>query len=298
MNSILNWYVFLWIVSYILPIFSLMHSFKMVISYLIVVMLFKVFLLFSIDHYDLICANLKKNFYNNQNNDNDNLKALKDKSLLACFPHGLFCGGFVMGSNIVENKCISNLVLTIPIFGDICKTIFKSISKDSMKLIMSKGESLSLLPGGFNEIYMMENYKYNIYIPSGFIALAIKYNYTIYPMLSLGENETYNTIPIPKSMFGYLKRFIKVIPIPIIIPFGKWMTFIPITVPIITYYGNPINCENEFMDDKSIENVKDKIIFELQSIFDENIEKYCEYRNNLGILPKVHSSQYSINFYV
>ena len=295
MNWIISLYVFLWIGSYILPVFSLLHSLEMTISYFVVVMLFKLFSS-SIDHYDLICANLKKNFYNDKNNEN--LKMLKDKSLLACFPHGLFVGGFIMGSNVVKNKCVSSLVLEIPIFGDICKTIFKSVSKDSMKSIMSKGESLSLLPGGFNEIYMMENYKYNIHVPSGFIALAIKYNYTIYPMLSLGENETYKTIPIPKSIFRYLKRFIKILPVPIIMPFGKWMTFIPISVPIITYYGKPIDCENEFMNDKSIENVKNKIISELQSIFNKNIENYCEYRNNLGILPKVHSSQYSINFYV
>ena len=290
MNLIVNTCIFLWVGSFILPIFSLLHSLRMVAYYLILTIVFKIFFLFKTNNYDLISTNLRKNFYNNKN---ENLKTLKDKSLLACFPHGLFCGGFVMGSNIAKNKCISSLVLEIPIFGDICKTIFKSVSKDSMKSIMSKGETLSLLPGGFNEIYMMENYKYNIHVPSGFIALAIKYNYTIYPMLSLGENETYNTIPIPKWMFGYLKRLIRTIPIPIIIPFGKYCTFIPMDVPIVTYYGNPINCENE-----TVENIKDKIIYELQKTFNKNIENYCEYRNNLGISPKVHSSQYSINFYV
>ena len=53
-----------------------------------------------------------------------------------------------------------------------------------------------------------------------------------------------------------------------------------------------IKCQNT--DDPN--DIRDKIKIELERIFNENINEYCEFRNSLNTLPKVTPDMYSIYF--
>jgi hypothetical protein len=116
--------------------------------------------------------------------------------------------------------------------------------------------------------------------------LSCRHEYSILPCFSLGENEAYSVLSPPKFLWTRLFEFIKKIPIPLSIPY--WFHRVPIW-PIM---GNQIQCKKD--DDPN--DIRDKIESELQRIFNENIGKYCDYRNRLNIQPKVTPEMYKINF--
>ena len=216
----------------------------------------------------------------------------KSKTMISVFPHGIFAnnfnliGGAKAGTSF--KKCISSILINIPIFGYLLEKLdFVDISKTTLNNLMQKKENIMILPGGFNEVFMTKPYEYNIFIPRGFIKYACKYNYTIIPVLSLGENETFYAITPPKFLYNFLFKFLTYIPVPLALPFSSNI------VPIKIFYGEKIICNPE--DD--IEIIRNKMIEEIKNIFHKNIEKYVKYRNKLNIKPIVNSEMYKINFY-
>jgi hypothetical protein len=214
------------------------------------------------------------------------------KVLVTVFPHGLFTiGFFIAGGGKAGTsffKLVSSIIISIPVIRDWgTKIDFIAASKKIMSSKMKQMKNLILIPGGFNEIFMMREYEYNLFIPTGFIAMSIKNEYTIYPVLALGENELIQTLHIPKCFWKSIIKFMRIFPIPICFPYSARK------VPVITYYGTPIIC----CQTDNVMEVREKIINCLTEIFHNNIKTYCEYRNSLGIKPIVEPSMYSINFY-
>jgi hypothetical protein len=218
--------------------------------------------------------------------------APKQSKMIASFPHGLFCGGFNIAggcrSGTSFTALVASVIVNIPCFGDWLKVIgFQTISKSNMQRLMNNKENIIIVAGGFNEIFMMRKYEYNIFIPSGFIAMAIKQEYTIIPLLSLGENETFSVITPPKFTWRWLQSMMRVFPVPIIFPYAGHR------IPVIPIYGDGIECKPT--DD--VEEIRQQLKKSLEDIFKNNIEEYCRYRNDLKIKPEVNSAMYSINFY-
>lgn len=215
----------------------------------------------------------------------------KSKLLISVFPHGVFCWGFGMlggfKSTYKYYKAITCVLLRIPILGYILdKLNCVCVDKKSMEDLMVNDNNIMFLPGGFNEIISVCNFEYNIYIPIGFIILSCKHEYSILPCLSLGENETHSVFSFPKVLWPQLFKIIKKIPLPLTIPY--WLH----RVPIWSIMGNKIQCQKG----DNPNDIRDKIEIELERIFNENINTYCDYRNSLNILPKVTPDMYTINF--
>jgi len=258
--------------------------------------------LFKIALYNLWTENFQKReiyrricewyYYPEENNSlYVNMKP-NNKVLIAMFPHGMFpcnvgiIGGYRSGTSF--KTVVASALLNIPIFGDAAAKVgFTSSSKENITDLMSKSENLSILPGGFNELYMTRKYEYNLFVPTGFIAMSIKYGYTIYPTLSFGENEFPSIIGPPKWSWKLLSKLMRYLQIPLAIPYNFER------VPIIPYVGKPIQC---YVGD-DVADVREKVIEGLKQVFSNNIDQYCKYRNDLGIKPHVVPSMYSIAFY-
>jgi hypothetical protein len=200
------------------------------------------------------------------------------KKIICIFPHGYFsfgsqiCGGFT----IPGTKCIAPLLYNTPFISEYLHRIgCRPCDKITTKKIMENGENLYISPGAFNELYMMKNYQYNIYVPKGFIKLCIDYEYMIYPCFSFGENETFSTINFPEKYWNLLEKITRYIKLPFLIAFSKRF-IIPNKVPIWTVYGNPIKCTNK----SKIDDVHTKICDELKWTYEKYINKYCD-ENNL-----------------
>lgn len=213
------------------------------------------------------------------------------KMLISVFPHGIFCWGFgILGGfncSYSSYKVITNILLKTPLIGYWLEKInCIGVDKPSMTKVMNNDNNIMILPGGFNEIMTTRKFEYNIYIPIGFIVLSCKHEYSIMPCLSLGENEVHSVLTFPKFLWPYIFKFLRKIPLPLALPY--WFR----RVPVWPIRGNVIKCQNT--DDPN--DIRDKIKIELERIFNENINEYCEFRNSLNTLPKVTPDMYSIYF--
>jgi hypothetical protein len=228
---------------------------------------------------------------------NFNIKKEDKKILCAEFPHGIFCCGYVHNLMYL-NQNLGNFrhvlfpfLLDIPFWGDILKMVDAIRSnKSTVAQYMERGENIHILPGGFHEICLTENFCYNIYVPSGFIAMCIKYKYSIIPVLNLGENETMYVLKIPEKIYNCISKYIfKVIKIPVFIGFGKYFTPIPENVTIWTIYGDPIECvqSDDETFEKAVDRIKKVMQVELQRLFDRNIKEYCKVNNTDESLYKL-----------
>ncbi len=278
--------VFLWIISYIYPFIALLMliygNFDILILYLVTIISFKYMIpnIFSDQYINNIKSNVKSYFKINVINYPTDLKGPNQKIMFAHFPHGMFCAGFAANGGLDKSyiKCITPILLNIPIFGDYLKYMnFKSCSKQNMCKLMKAGDNIMLLPGGFYEVFMMKNYEYNIYVPKGFINLCVKHGYTIYPCLTLGENETYKTITIPKFMWNLVKKFLNYIKLPLIIAFGKWNSFFILPTPLTTIYGDAIDCtpKDDSTINETVDRIHKEVIKSLNKAFYSNIDEYC-----------------------
>ena len=240
---------------------------------------------------DIYLKYIQDFYYNNTINKNLNIKP-NSKKLIVTFPHGLVCIGYMLAGSISYKmnfkKCVSILLFYLPLIGDYIRTInFTSCKKTNVISLMKKKENIMLLPGGFNELYMTCKYEYNIFIPYGFISLAIRYNYTIIPILSLGENETFDCLTLHKRSWHYIKYIMKYITVPLIIPYKENR------IPVINYQGEDIVCNKD--DDVYV--IHSKIKNSILNLFKNNIKEYVDYRNNLNVKPIVKVEQYTINIY-
>ena len=275
--------ILLWIISFVLPLIILIN-YRFIYVYLLVIISFKIFITYIYNKtYTQFLLNKASKYYSlkiiNEPKISDN------KNLIACFPHGIFTQGFFIFSSIKLDyiKFVSSVLINTPLMGDFLKKHnILSADKKTFINIMKKEKNMSLLPGGFNEFFMTTKYEYNLYIPTGFIALCIKNEYNIYPCLFLGENEIYDTSPIPKRYWLYIIKFIKIINIPL----NFIYSIVPNRVPIHIIYGEKIECNK--LD--SIEETREKIKNQLISIFNSNIKEYCKLYN-------FDHTKYKLNIY-
>lgn len=206
----------------------------------------------------------------------------KIKTMYAEFPHGIFTIGFLCNSFILSKHKFKNVVFdilcNIPFFGDFLQT---NNCIDSNKYVLQKnmqnGYGIHILPGGFHEIFLSENFNYNIYVPTGFIAMCVKYKYQIIPILNLGENETFYIYKIPNKYFSLITNLLSIIKIPIFLAFGNLIPFLPYNVNIWSIYGEPIECiqnENESLSE-SVSRIHSLVCLQIKNMFDKNIINYC-----------------------
>ena len=75
---------------------------------------------------------------------------------------------------------------------------------------MTERRHVALLPGGFEEASIVEPGRERVYVRrrKGFVKLALRYGYTIYPIYTFGESEAYRTfVPASTRRTAPLKSF-------------------------------------------------------------------------------------------
>jgi hypothetical protein len=229
---------------------------------------------------------------------NCNMNKYDKKLLYAEFPHGIFTAGFMINSLEGDKHNIKNAVSDAmyhcPFAGDLAKLFGGTpCNKINLNCLMEQGENIHLMPGGFNEILLTENYTYNLYVDTWFIAMCVKHNYNIIPVLNIGENETYCIYKLPRSIyrliFNYIYKYIK---LPVFFALGKNFTLAPYNTNIWSLYGKPIECgvrDNEEIH-HAVERIQQRICRNLKDLFYENIHLFCK---KYDLDPKM----YKINIY-
>ncbi|ETL89557.1 hypothetical protein L917_11541 [Phytophthora nicotianae] len=201
-----------------------------------------------------------------------------DKRALFTFhPHGVLTCGFSfngahhMAFQRAACRWISaENLFYFPIMRDILHWMeFSSSAKASMQSIMSTGQNLCLLPGGFEEATLYQRGKHRVYIKKrfGFIKLALQHGYDIYPAYTFGEEYTYHAFPYLQWLRLQLNRF----RIPGVIFFGIPLCFyMPRSdVDLITVVGKPLrlpHIENPSKD--VVKQYHDKYVEALRGLFD------------------------------
>eukprot|EP00931_Biecheleriopsis_adriatica_P114815 TRINITY_DN90711_c0_g1_i1.p1 TRINITY_DN90711_c0_g1~~TRINITY_DN90711_c0_g1_i1.p1 ORF type:complete len:380 (+),score=63.31 TRINITY_DN90711_c0_g1_i1:35-1174(+) len=133
------------------------------------------------------------------------------KNLFATHPHGILTAGWTW--NMFWNSDFhertgrigflidEGLRLKAPTFRLVCdwhesKNCYcAAATKGEFKAAMDRGDSLALLPGGFQEATICERGKDRVYIKNrlGFIKYCLQGGYKVTPVYHFGESETYST---------------------------------------------------------------------------------------------------------
>lgn len=92
--------------------------------------------------------------------------------------------------------------------------------RKGMITLMDRGEALGLIPGGFHEAAVSCRGRHVAYIKKkkGFVKLALRYGYALYPCYVFGEADTYYN---PQG-FTSLRTWLADFNVPAIMPLGRW----------------------------------------------------------------------------
>lgn len=208
------------------------------------------------------------------------------KNFFACHPHGCLSAGWSwnMCWNSEFHKRVGpicflidqNLRYVNPFFRMVCDWYagetrrIDSADRKSIKQAMNKGESLALIPGGFEDATVMQRGKERTAVKKrkGFVKYCLEGGYRIIPVYTFGECDTYYTFKPLMKFRLWLNKF----GIPAVIFFGNpCCPIFPRTdVPVITYVGEPVELPqiaNPSPED--VEKWHGAYLTALQSLFDK-----------------------------
>ncbi|OQV14230.1 2-acylglycerol O-acyltransferase 2-A [Hypsibius exemplaris] len=159
------------------------------------------------------------------------------------------------------------------------------VSKESIQCLMKrKGQAITIVIGGAKEALDASSGCTRLVLKNrkGFVKLAIQTGAYLVPTFSFGENEIYTLVNYspPGSRLRELQRKIqqKVGVAPIVINgrgvFNYTLGFLPYRKPITTVVGHPIPVvQNPFPSQEEVDEVHDRYLSELKSLFDEYKER-------------------------
>eukprot|EP01083_Nonionella_stella_P147688 466423_1 len=203
-------------------------------------------------------------------------------------PHGIFCWGWAVNGVLKntffegETHWLYAWVLTkVPILGDITSWApGQSVDSKNLSRLMTKGENVAFLPGGFEEATYYEKGKFRVFLKNrkGFIKFALRHGYTVHPVFSFGEERTYYAFQGARTFRKWLNRF----NIPGVVIFsllpdrniemtsvvGKALTF--------PHIEDPTHDE--------VSKYHEKYVFELESLFERHKAKYATADAKLEII--------------
>ena len=212
--------------------------------------------------------------------------------LLAYAPHGVFCTAFsgshgVLHPTFWDNDVVfllAGALYSMPLFRLFVVAMFgniKDASKSTMESLMRQRRNIALLPGGFEEASIAEPGKDRVFVRGrkGFIKLALRHGYTIHPIYTFGEADTYHNF-VPTWLPFKVRWFINSYKLPVVAPWGRWWAPLqPIAgAELHTVIGRPIKCpkidELELQKGKLIDEYHRKYVAELLRAFDEHKGKF------------------------
>ncbi len=74
---------------------------------------------------------------------------------------------------------------------------------------MEEGKSLGLVPGGYEQASLTTLNEFRLYLKKrkGFIKYALRYGYTLRPVLCFGEHKAFQTLDVLNPLKLFLSRF-------------------------------------------------------------------------------------------
>ena len=222
---------------------------------------------------DFMCQMKPSNYY--KNCQISNLPKIKEKTMLCYHPHGIFCGGFSWNGAFHHQLSKSDItwlvtpaLFRLPLFSELITWMgFESVSKNNMSKLMKQQKKIALLPGGFHEVAILEYNVESVYVPFGFIKMALRNGYKIIPAYTFGESKAYSTIKLPY----FLQRCLVKFKLPAVIFWGKFLMYPNNNIELNTVFGNAIECPTvKNPTNNQIYQFRKKYIKELLSIGDKN----------------------------
>jgi 2-acylglycerol O-acyltransferase 2 len=170
-----------------------------------------------------------------------------------------------------------NLRESNPFFRLVCdwatsgKSRCASANKSTIKKAMTAGESLALIPGGFEDATVMEYGKERVATKNrkGFVKYCLEHGYQIIPVYTFGEGETYRTFTPLLKFRLWLNKF----GVPALAFFGNPLCpVLPRTdASLLTYIGSPLVLpEIAAPTPQDVDAWHAKYLAALQDLFDEH----------------------------
>jgi 2-acylglycerol O-acyltransferase 2 len=177
------------------------------------------------------------------------------RTLYAAHPHGIFASGW--GTNCIFNsdfhkrtgpigflvdKNLRELSPGCRMYADFYKTdqrYIEAATGERIRQAMERGDSLSILPGGFQDATVMEYGKHRTVMKKrkGFVKYCLQYGYRMAPVYTFGETEAYSTFTGCLKFRLWLNKF----GVPAVAFFGNPVfPLFPKTGPMLTYIGTPV----------------------------------------------------------
>jgi hypothetical protein len=205
------------------------------------------------------------------------------KTMLAVSPHGILTIGYVFLVSSIETEAsmfkwlVAESLLVLPFVRDVMIwTDIHGCSKKNLTSFMSKGENVSLIPGGFQEATLFQRGKNNIFIKErkGFIKYALRYGYTLQLAYVFGEEQTF--WQMPPTFLSSVRFWLNKYNIPATIFSGRYFWLMPDNdIDITIVIGKGFKCPQ--IDNPSVEDVNKyhaKYIEEMTDLFERNKDKY------------------------
>ena len=138
----------------------------------------------------------------------------------------------------------------------------------AMKNVLISGKSLSVAPGGMREM-LYEDLTAILNKRRGIFKMALETGTPLVPVLSIGENELFSCIQIPKWIQDCLEPYDMCISIPSYKTFVKWykLMIYPLKDPIVSVIGQPLSVNKiESPTKKNIDDLRDEYILHLKAL--------------------------------
>lgn len=218
----------------------------------------------------------------------------KENTLLCYHPHGILCIGFSWnGAHSPElgplfEWLIVDVLCKAPLFGWIvawCGNM-NGAGAPTMQRLMKSGRNIALIPGGFEEATLQERGIERVVIKNrkGFIKYALQYGYTVHPVYSFGECDSYVTMPHFQKLRLALNRY----KIPTVFFWGA--TFMPLfprtDIEVYTVIGEGIKfpkTANEKITTALVDEWHGKYVAGLVAVFEKHKAEVGKSHLNLDV---------------
>jgi len=209
------------------------------------------------------------------------------RSFFACHPHGVLSVGWI--SNVVWNrrfhhaagqcfylidKTLRNKGLLARLFCDAFEGPHGGLrdnSQSTMKQLMSRGESVCMIPGAYQEATCFTYGKDRVALNKrrGFVKYCLRHGYRLHPVYTFGESETYYTLGGFESFRLWLNNW----GIPTVVFCGlPWCPMLPRrNCELLTFLGEPLELPRiEEPTSEQVDEWHAKYVQALRDLFDKH----------------------------
>ena len=195
-------------------------------------------------------------------------------------PHGMFSWGFLNAgawNSFYYKNGVVGLVADALCHAPVFRFWFVQMlgglgpaSKGEFVKLLKARRSFGLIPGGFHEATIAERGTDRVFLRKrkGFVKYALQHGYSLTPVYTFGESETYSN----PSGFWNARWALNDWKIPAILPFGRWFfPLLPKAVELHTVGGSPLRLPR--IEEPTAEQVDEwhaKYVTHLKALFDEH----------------------------